>query len=84
MTMKKAIAKRLDLGGLSSYETLREKSNQGEPTALDYYGASEPAEFFAVLTETFFEKPRQLKAKHPELYEEVRAYYRLDPIEWGE
>jgi hypothetical protein len=47
---------------------------------LDRYGATNPAEFFAVATETFFEKPRQLRAKHPELYEELSLFYRQDPV----
>lgn len=64
------------------FETLQKKSRRGNKSVLDHYGASEPAEFFAVLTETFFEKPSQLNAKHPELYEEVRKYYGLNPIEW--
>jgi hypothetical protein len=36
----------------------------------------------AVATECFFEKPRQLSKKHPELFEELKAYYGLDPLEW--
>jgi len=50
-------------------------------TLIDRYGATNPAEFFAVVTETFFEKPRQLRSKHPELYEQLRAFYRQDPAE---
>jgi len=38
---------------------------------MNVYGATNPAEFFAVATETFFEKPVQLKKEHPELYEEL-------------
>lgn len=49
---------------------------------LDPYGATEPAEFFAVATETFFEKPRQLHKKHPELYAEMMEFYGMDPKEW--
>lgn len=40
-------------------------------------------EFFAVVTETFFEKPKQLKQKRPELYEEMSGFYGLDPAAWG-
>ncbi|MGB0066813.1 MAG: zinc-dependent peptidase, partial [Isosphaeraceae bacterium] len=43
------------------------------------YGATNPAEFFAVATECFFEKPIPLRRKHPQLYEELKAYYRQDP-----
>ncbi|MBW2638270.1 MAG: zinc-dependent peptidase [Deltaproteobacteria bacterium] len=46
---------------------------------IDAYGASSPAEFFAVVTEAFFEKPLQLKSHHPELYEQMRSFYQQDP-----
>ena len=49
---------------------------------MDEYGATNPAEFFAVATETYFEKPRQMKNKHPELYQKLRGYYKVDPDEW--
>jgi Mlc titration factor MtfA (ptsG expression regulator) len=48
-------------------------------TLIDQYGATNPAEFFAVVTETFFEKPRQLRSKHPELYLQLQQFYRQDP-----
>ncbi len=54
----------------------------GHKTLIDSYGATNPAEFFAVATETFFEKPRQLAARRPELYQELMGYYGLDPREW--
>jgi len=64
------------------YELLRRKTAKGRKTVMDAYGATNPAEFFAVATETFFEKPRQLNSKHPELYEELYGFYRVNPIEW--
>ena len=51
-------------------------------SVLDKYGATNHAEYFAVATESFFEKPRQLARKRPELYAELRAYYRVDPAQW--
>lgn len=54
---------------------------RGKKTLIDPYGATNPAEFFAVVTEAFFEKPRQLRAKHPDLYGELRSFYRQDPAE---
>src|SRR5262249_38908319 len=42
--------------------------NAGEPTLLDPYAAQDIGEFFAVATETFFDIPRQLRMRHPELY----------------
>jgi len=49
---------------------------------IDQYGATNPAEFFAVVTETFFERPVQLKNKHPELFEEMKTFYAVDPSDW--
>jgi len=47
---------------------------------LDPYGATEPAEFFAVLTETFFQQPKHLWHEQPEVYNTLRDFYRLDPM----
>lgn len=56
---------------------------QHEPSAaLDPYGASEPAEYFAVATEAFFERPQALAAEAPEVYAELAQLYRLDPATW--
>ena len=54
----------------------------GRRTVLDTYGTTNAAEFFAVATEAFFEKPRQLARKQPELYALLRDYYHLDPAPW--
>lgn len=54
------------------------------PSVLDYYGATSPAEFFAVATEAFFGKPAELASFHPELFDELKSYYRVDPREWKE
>ena len=64
------------------YQQLRNQVERGAKTAIDQYGATEPAEFFAVATETFFEKPNQMAKKHPALYQELKRYYQLDPREW--
>lgn len=65
------------------YEQLRKKTLKRKKSVIDRYGATNPAEFFAVATETFFEKPAQLKKKHPELYQELEGFYKVDPIAWG-
>ncbi len=67
---------------LEEYELLQNKTLKGKKSVMDKYGATDPAEFFAVATETFFEKPAQLKKKHPELYHELQGFYKLDPIVW--
>ena len=61
------------------YRQLQRDVDAGRSTVLDPYGATNPAEFFAVATETFFEKPEQLKAAEPDLYDELRQFYRQDP-----
>lgn len=65
-----------------NFNDLRERAQQGKPTVMDTYGASNEAEFFAVATETFFEKPLELQAKRPELFEQLLHYYQLDPRQW--
>jgi Mlc titration factor MtfA (ptsG expression regulator) len=52
-------------------------------TLMDQYGATNPAEFFAVATETFFEKPLRLREKHPQLYSQLQQFYRQDPAALG-
>jgi hypothetical protein len=52
------------------------------PSLFGAYAASNPAEFFAVASEVFFEQPRRMATEHPELYVEFRRYYRLDPQSW--
>jgi Mlc titration factor MtfA (ptsG expression regulator) len=63
-------------------DALRRAADAGEPTLLDPYGAEDPAEFFAVATETFFERGLELSRRHPQLYAELRRFYRQDPTEW--
>ncbi len=66
------------------YQRLRADIGHHKKSVLDEYGATNPAEFFAVTTETFFEKPRQLKKKSPYLYAELKEFYKVDPAEWFE
>lgn len=66
----------------TNYAEVRERLEAGKPSLLDPYGATQPAEFFAVATETFFEKPRQLARKHPELFAELQGFYGVDPRDW--
>ncbi len=81
------------LGNRSSYRSwaavlsrdfanLRADALYQQQSVLDHYGATSPAEFFAVATETFFEKPHQMADFHPELYAEFLKYYRVDPRAW--
>ena len=61
------------------YETLVDSVSKGRPALLNAYGATNPAEFFAVATEFFFERPVELKKRHPELYEQMAGYFKRDP-----
>ena len=69
------------LGG--EYERLVARIQRHQPTFLDAYAATNPAEFFAVATEVFFEKPAVLARGAPDLYETLAAYYLSDPAKLG-
>jgi hypothetical protein len=64
------------------FAALRHDAWFGHEDVLDHYGATNPAEFFAVATEAFYEQPHRLAARHPALYEEFLKYYRIDPRQW--
>jgi Mlc titration factor MtfA (ptsG expression regulator) len=64
------------------YAALQRRARKGRRTVIDKYGATSPPEFFAEATVAFFEKGHTLQRKRPELYEELKAYYRQDPAEW--
>ena len=64
------------------YETLNMRSANHYKSLIDDYGATNPAEFFAVATETFFEKPEEMNRHHQELYQELTNYYQIDPSNW--
>lgn len=68
----------------TEFASLRAADETGIPTLLDTYGATNPAEFFAVLIEAFFERPCALRAHHPRLYAELQRYFRQDPIEYSD
>ena len=54
------------------------------PELIHAYGATAPAEFFAVVTEVFFERAPALASRHPLLFNVLRDFYRVDPREWAE
>jgi hypothetical protein len=61
------------------FEELRAAADDGRATLLDRYGATNPAEFFAVATECFFERGAELRERHGELYGLLGEYYGQDP-----
>lgn len=64
------------------FEQLREDIEQGFETLIDPYGATNPAEFFAVSTETFFQRSEELAHDHPAMYQQLYSFYRVDPRDW--
>jgi len=65
----------------TAYEDFRRRVERDEPTGLDPYAAENPAEFFAVLSEAFFEVPGAVRAAYGEVYRQLTAFYRQDPAE---
>jgi len=63
----------------SAYTKLIKNMRQNHQHVIDAYGATNPAEFFAVVTEAFFEKSSRLKDLHPELYAQLASFYKQDP-----
>lgn len=66
----------------AAFESLNESAVLDEETLLDPYGATDPAEFFAVATETFFECADELALDHPALFNELKKFYCVDPRQW--
>jgi len=66
-----------------AFARFQNRLEKGRRTVIDPYGATNPAEFFAVATETFYEKPKQLQKQYPNVYEQLRLYYNVNPIEWS-
>lgn len=64
----------------TAYEELQSALARGQPPPfLTAYAAESPAEFFAVATEWFFERPFDLDRAAPELHSELENFYRQDP-----
>jgi hypothetical protein len=64
----------------AAYEDLLVRVEAGEDTAIDPYAATDPAEFFAVLTEMFFETPHILHTEYPAIYRQLQQFYRQHPL----
>ena len=67
----------------TEFASLRAADQTGIPTLLDTYGATNAAEFFAVATEAFFERPMMLCARHPRLYGQLQQYFQQDPVDFS-
>ena len=58
------------------------REDQDGESLFSDYGATDPAEFFAVISEVFFEQPQRMADQHPALYQELAQFYRLEPLSW--
>lgn len=67
----------------AEFKVQQQKSVDGVKDVIDSYGATSPPEFFTVVTETFFEKPHQLEHQHPQLYDQFKQCYLLNPKQWS-
>jgi len=65
----------------AEYAELVRRSERGQASVLDHYGAENAVELFAVATEAFFEKPLPLRRRHARLYAVLQEYYRQDPAD---
>lgn len=65
----------------AAYADLRERVEHGKPTPIDHYGATAPAEFFAVLSEVFFERPAAIRDTYPDVYRQLALFYRQSPLD---
>jgi Mlc titration factor MtfA (ptsG expression regulator) len=63
----------------SAYADLS-RGRHHKSTGIDRYATTSPAEFFAVTTEVFFEDPVRLRKQYPAVYDELRRFYRQDPM----
>jgi len=64
------------------YELLEARVARRKNKVIDGYGLTSPAEFFAVATESFFEKGAAMQKRLPDLYEQLQRYYAMDPANW--
>ncbi|MDO9636306.1 MAG: zinc-dependent peptidase [Thiobacillus sp.] len=64
----------------TAYEDLCARVDADEDTVIDPYAATDPAEFFAVLTEVFFETPQLLHTEYPAVYRQLQQFYRQHPL----
>jgi MtfA peptidase len=62
-----------------AYEGFGDALERGQDTWLDPYAAEHPSEFFAVISEAFFEQPAETKRRYPDVYEQLKLFYRQDP-----
>lgn len=64
----------------AGFEDFQHQCRHGNRLGIDCYAATSPAEFFAVLSEVFFEQPEIINRHYTAIYDQLRQYYRQDPL----
>lgn len=64
------------------YRSFADRVSRRKNKVIDEYGLTSPAEFFAVATESFFEKAMAMQRRLPDLYEQLKKFYAVDPASW--
>lgn len=64
------------------YRAFADRVSGRKNKVIDEYGLTSPAEFFAVATESFFEKATAMRRRLPDLYEQLKKFYAVDPASW--
>jgi len=64
-----------------AYKKFCRQVDRQQETVLDPYAAESPGEFFAVLSEAFFELPLVVQEHFPAVYEQLALFYRQDPAQ---
>nr|WP_233520542.1 M90 family metallopeptidase [Flocculibacter collagenilyticus] len=65
-----------------AFKQLKYQQATGQASLFDYYGATNPAEFFAVASEVFFEQTQDFARHYPHMYQLFCRYYAVDPLHW--
>jgi hypothetical protein len=63
-----------------AYEGFCDALERDKETWLDPYAAEHPSEFFAVISEAFFEDPAETRRRYPDVYDQLKLFYRQDPL----
>jgi Mlc titration factor MtfA (ptsG expression regulator) len=63
-----------------AYEGFCDALERGKDTWLDPYAAEHPSEFFAVISEAFFKQPAETRRRYPAVYDQLKLFYRQDPL----
>ncbi len=63
-----------------AFHDFKTKVHQGKQLPINSYAATSPAEFIAVLSEVFFERPEVVSQAYPDVYAQLKAFFRQDPV----